>query len=203
MKTILIKLGLLISMLVNANLLFSQDSYGDSDNGLFATLFLGFGTEMYNNNSNGQAFSLEIAGGAGKIGGSFDLNINDAPTLDLKKPNYIDLKDCIIMDWKLLMQYFPFKIRRIFNPYLQTGLGYSTLERNGKAYVLYNNPLYNQGTTENMGKYFISELGAGLTIVAFKHLAIKVEYSKSFFRNPDYLNGQQLIVKLGLHNWIN
>jgi len=201
MKTILIKVGLLISMLVNSNLLFSQ-SYEDSD-GLFGQFNLGFGTELYNNKTKASAFSFEVGVGAGNFGGFLEVNINQCPTLDITTKNYIDLKNCQIWDFKLLMHYYPFKVRKFFNPFIEAGPGYSYLERVGETSVTYNNPLYNQTARDKIGEYFITQVGAGLTIVAFKHLSITTEYSKSFFRNPDYLNGQQFIIKLGLHNWIN
>lgn len=202
MKTILIKVGLLISMLVNANLLFSQSGEYSEDGG-FAQFNLGFGTEIYNNKSKASAFSMEIGAGYGRIGVFLDMNINESPKINTYTKDYIDLKNCSIWDYKLLMHFYPFKVKRVFTPYIQAGPGYSYVERKGETYVAYNDPLYNVTAREKIGNYFITQVGAGILIVAFKQLAINVEYSNSFFRNPDYLNGQQIMIRLGWHGWLD
>lgn len=201
MKAIDLRIGIILLILSNANFLFSQ-SYEDSDEGLYGQFNLGFGPETYNNKTKGSAFSFEVGGGYNRVGGFLEVNINQPPTLDNTAPNYINLASCQIFDFKLLVHFYPFKVRKIFTPYLEAGPGYSYLEKEGKVFVAYNNPLYNVGASSLVGQYFMAQLGGGLMIVSFKHLSLKAEYSRSFFRNPDYLNGQQLIFKFGIHNWI-
>lgn len=161
--------------------------------------FIGLGSQIYsyNSDSNGVAFSFGFGADYGSFGGFIDVNINECVLMDYNSPNYMNLVNCNLWDFKLEGHYYPFKMRTFINPYIMAGLGYSKLVRTGETYVSYNYPIYNLVDRRTLKRNFMAQAGVGLSIILFKGFLLNVEYSKSFFRKPSYLNGDQIIYRIG------
>jgi hypothetical protein len=217
------KIWLLIGLTLIVNSTFSQNSentkskqvYDDEDyeNMQF---FLGGGNQYYNHNPMVGVFSFDFGATTKWIGFSLDVKIYSCPFLDYgSNPTSGNAQPSLvghnfnIYDFPLSVQIYPIKFRRNITPYITLGPGYSMLMetivqdlQTGSSSNVYER-------TSNTGwkeRFFYSQLGVGTMIRPFNGwlngdffsgFTIKVEYTRSFFRSPNILNGDQLLIKLG------
>ena len=109
--------------------------------------------------------------------------------------------------WGVLYHFNPIKLRRNITPYISFGPGYSMLVVDVTADAPVGGNLYERKTESYKYKgFFVGQVGAGALIRPFngwikggffRGFTIKVEYTRSFFRSPEFLNGDQFMISIG------